>query len=334
MRLLLLFLLAALSNVSMAQVCEPTSKEMERYRMQQTWTPRTLLIENGSTPVNGYVDQDSNFYFDDLSRKTRANVQLTIDPQNKGLEEFYLFCNQEKGHLLRALRRNRYNNKYALRVQYLPSLSGFKNQPLQTQGYKETSARLDLRFEDGSIVSHSDKADENFKTDAIERLNQQLAGQKEFGLLELDLTGLDDLVCDLVLGNASLSIFRSGYSKKPLVEQINQFKSTDVQSIYSALKEGLQAKQSKAKTLFTAGMIFANLAHDRRIDLAEPVLEFEVLKKLLDPSMRELSPQNDRSLSCVVDQLQKYKLANQNHYVNVRFTFPNMETLKKSRVGR
>src|SRR5262249_19827596 len=158
--------------------------------------------DSGTQPVNGYTDGQGRFYFDDMSRGGSFATKVTIDPNNQSYQDFFSYCRapDKKGGFLRSMRRSGENNSYKLSVRYLPAFNGLTNDPIADQKLHDTHVELSLKFDASSILKTQEWFGSTAILDVTKYLKSQLANQTQFGVLNFDLTGWDDVVCDLIQG--------------------------------------------------------------------------------------------------------------------------------------
>lgn len=312
-----------------AQTCEPASKEMAQYFLQSSWRAHSVEGPAGVAGIPGYIDQANNFYLSDLSRGGFAAASVTVDPANKGYHEFFKYCRAGKTSYLRSMRRSAEGNKYRVSMRYLPELSGFNNNPLAASNYKENSVSLRLKFEANSAIDTLESYPDRTKRDVFNVLNKQMTDQK-MGVVELDLTGWDDVVCDMLQGRFNIWINRSGISNAPIVTQNKEVDSLDVQTTYRALREQIGVSLGKEKAIFMASRAMAKLESDRRIGPWVEKNGFEVLKKFMTNEMTRIADLDGAGLACVADQMQSYGRGTVSHFINVQFKAPSLDEVEAS----
>lgn len=314
------------ARTSMAQTCVASSDKMKQYYAQKTWKPVSVQNTPGVPPIKGYVDEQNRFYFDDLTRNGFYEVKLSVDPLNKGYANFFSYCGnaKEKGKYLRLMRKRGEGNKYSMSVRFLPTLDGFSNKPLAGQNFKALEPKLKFSVSPESILETEDYNPLKVAREFASELSKQLQSQSEFGLVELDLTGYDDLVCDLIQGNANLGVEQSATSTGPLVQQKVEFNSADIFSVYNSLSESLTPEMSKEERLFVAGRTLAQLQYEGKTATYSNNKAFEILGKVVDVKTALLTKMDDQSLSCVADQMQTYKAGFTQHFFSVEFKFPTL----------
>lgn len=305
---------------------------MDQYMAQKNWQSVTIGDGlNGVLPLTGYVDSKNNFYFEDLSRKSEVKGQITIDPKN--VEQFHALCKSESSKLYSA-RWHRTGNTYQAQVRYAPPLPQSSNNPFLDQGYVDDELEIKAEFEPDSLVRKFDYHYRSTINSVVKKLNDQLKTSNSFGEIELDLTNLDDVVCDLATKKLKLSLVRKGRSRHPLIQQQIRTRPEDLKSVYSNLKQELSTATSPDHTVFLAGRTIRRLENQRVIANWGQKKGFEVLSKLMNLEMTQLNNMDSQSLACLADQMQEYKKSMQTHLMNLKFTFTDLEELNPEKGGQ
>jgi|GEM_PF-2917240 hypothetical protein len=320
-------LLILLSPLAKAQECPMISKEMAQYFSQKNWKP--YEVKNSALQgISGYMDESGGFHFESMSRSGKYPVQVTMETEN---EDFLKDCENfdSKGRYLRLKRINHENNSFLLKVRFLPALQGFTNTPLKDQDLKRVDFAVSLDFSKDSLVTQYDFRPEALQTEVRRKISDQISRSPKFGEYQIDLSGMDDLVCDLIQGKAALSIRSSFISKAPLVTQTQNYNPQDVQTVYQGLHREFPQVQGKEKTLYTAGRLVAELEQQRRVQTLKSSEAFPVVKKLMNQEMDQLLDLDADQLSCLIDQMQSYKQDKTlRHYFTVNFAFPSLGDLR------
>lgn len=327
MKIFFLLLISAVAEFAAAQTCEPSSKEMAQYLSQKSWRAVSLQDSSGIAPISGYVDDQNGFHFGDLSRTGNFAAAMTIDAKNK---DFFKYCrlSSTKGDRLRFMRRSGNNNRYLVSFRFLPKIEGFSNRPFQDQNYKESEVDVEVKLGKDSIVATQEWNPSALSDQVALNLRKQVLEQPEFGLINLDLSGLDDLVCDLVQGHASLKITRIAISSAPVVQQIQVVNPQDLVTIYESIKGQIPAGANKERALFYAGRITAKLEEDRRITPVPDKKGFDILKAMMNQDMSQLNAFDASSLVCLSDRLQTYQSSSIQHAMGLKVQFPSLDDVE------
>lgn len=310
-----------------AQTCAPASPEMAQYQSQRQWRAHSIPGEDGIAPVNGFVDAEGHFYVADLSRGGYVNATLAVDSKNRGYKSFFKYCAAEKSDYLRSMRRSNENNRYRLSLRYLPSLTGFANDPLKSQNFKDVENSLRVQFAAGSSIDSHDWSPQKVKKEFIDEVNRQVAEQA-LGLVELDLTGWDDVVCDIVQGKVQLAVNRSALSDGPAVELKKEVEPQEISFAYRKIREATPTSAGKEETIFAAARALGKLEADRQVGTWVEKKGFTVLQKMMNPQMSRLSDMDAGALNCVADQLQTYNRPHIQHFIGVKFKLPALEEIE------
>lgn len=310
-----------------AQTCAPASKEMAQYQAQRNWRAHSIPGEGDVAPVLGYVDPDGNFYFGDLSRGGALASILSVDPKNRGFKSFFKYCAAGKLDYLRSMRRNREGNRYRLSLRYLPELTGFANDPFKAQKMKDVENTLRVQFGADSSIDTYEWSAQSIKKDLVAELNRQIAEQP-LGQVDLDLTGWDDVVCDLVQGKVQLSISRSALSEGPNVELKKEVEPQEISLAYRKMREAAASANGKEQTIFAAARALGKLEADRQVGTWAESRGFTVMQKMMNAEMSRLKDLDESALICVADQLQTYKRPHLQHFIGVKFKLPSLEEIE------
>ena len=318
--------LVILSVRAGAQTCAPSSKEMAQYFSQSQWKPHTVQAE-GVKPVQGLIDGEGNFRFGNISRGGPLPVKLSVEPGNR---EFVRYCREGNMDFLGVMRRKGVN-VYKISGRYLPAFAGFAKSPFEVVNWKSLRNQLQFSFTSDAVVDgFRDKPRSNF----VKALNQQMMAQKEVGLVEFELTGFDDLVCDFVQGRITLSYVGQGVSDSAVIAQRKLVAPNDVRTAYQALKERIQPTPSKDINLFLAGRLISRLEHERRIASWDDQKSFEVLKKLSTPDLSALQELDEAGVQCAADQLQSYAREIENNVFNLNLVSSSLDELEAAALDK
>lgn len=315
--------LAILSVRAGAQTCAPATKEMAQYFSQSQWRQHSVTGE-GVAPVNGFIDSEGNFRFGNISRGGSVQAKLSIEPSNR---EFFRYCREGSSGLLASMRRSKEGNAYKITARFLPSLNEFKNRPLETLNWRMLKNAITVSFGEGAVA---DGFRDKPRADFVKEMNRQISEQKELGVIELDLSGWDDLVCDIAKGRITLSYLGQGVSDSPVIVQRKQVEPSDVRSAYLALKE--QLSSGKEANLFNAGRTLLRLEQERRIAAWGDQKSFEVFKKLANADLSRLNDLDESGIQCAADQLQSYAREIENNLFNVKLQTGSLDGLDTEKV--
>jgi hypothetical protein len=305
-----------------AQTCAPTSKEMAQYFTQSHWKPHTIQGE-GLKPVEGFIDGEGNFRFGNISRGGSIQVKVSVDPGNK---EFFRYCRAGEMGFLASMRREGINS-YKVTARYLPAFDAFAKSPFEVVNWRPWRNQLEFNFSSNAVADgFRDKPRSNF----VKALGQQVAAQKEVGIIELDLTGFDDLVCDFVQGRIRLTYVGQGISDAPVVSQRKLVEPNDVRAAYRGLREQIKSTNSKEMNLFMAGRVISKLELERRINAWDDQKSFEVFKKLSVPDLSKLQDLDEAGVQCAADQLQSYARESENNFFNLNLLSMSLDGLEAS----
>ena len=327
MKNLILILSFLSTNMVLAQqVCAPTSAEMANYFQQESFSSHTVSDGSELAPINGYIDKNNRFFFNDLSRSGDFKAKVTVDPKNKSYAEFFNYCAKGKGRYLRLQRLSGENNRYTVSLRYLPTLKGFSNSPLVDQKYVENNVNVSIKYDDNATISKNDFS-EQAKAELQNLIKRQVLSQPEYGLINLDLTGWDDVVCDLVQGHIKISVNRDAISNGPLAQQVQKVDPADLQTIYSQLQQQGVKSSTKEKFIFLAGRTINQLENDRRIGKYGEAKQFDILQKVMTADMSRLADLDGSAIECLSAQMQEYKRPLLQHVMGIKIRFPSLEEI-------
>lgn len=309
-----------------AQTCAPASKEMAQYFRQASWRQHAVEDGSGVPAVHGYIDEKNNFYFSDLTRSGSIRASMHIDPSNRS---FFKYCRSDKKSFLRSMRRNSEGNSYKMTMRYLPILTGFANDPFVSQNYTESEYKILLNFDQTSSIDTQESYPDRVKNELLAILNTQARAQKEFGVIELDLTNWDDVVCDVLQGRVSIGLKRVGLSNAALVEQKKEIEPSELNTIYRAVSQQVSPGFEKEKAIFVASRTIAKLENDRQIGNWTDKKGFDVLKKLMNPEMSRVLVLDTNALICVTNQMQSYDRDLNQNVINVQFKLPSLDQVER-----
>lgn len=333
MKYLILLSMIVTGKMAFAQTCAPASKEMAQYQAQRNWHRVSVQDPISVKPVSGFVDEQNHFHVEDLSRSGDFSAQLKIDPQNKSYDDFFKYCrtSASRGIRLQAMRTKGENNHYTVTLRLLPQFNAFAGLPLLDSGYRETNSDVLLKFASASVLMTEEWKPDQVKADLYRSLRKQIQEQKDYGVINLDLSGYDDVVCDLIQGNASLVVERSGISWAPLMQMKNVVASQDLQTIHQALKTQMVQAMPKEKALFFAGRVTAKLEQDRKISSYSDKKSFDIVKGMMNGDMSKVADLDWQSLSCLTDQMQSYEPTTIQHTMELNFKFPSLDDLEANK---
>lgn len=316
------------SQSGLAQnLCAPASPEMAAYFTEKSWKVHSVRDNSDIPAIRGFVDDQNRFYMDDLTRRGSFKAEVAVDPTNQSYREFFKYCAAGRNNLVRAMRKGRENNRYVVSVRYLPALKGFANDPLVDQKYKENNVEVRVVFADSSSLSQEVFSD-RVKAEVVALIKRQVLEQSNWGTIKLDLTGWDDVVCDMLQGKVSVTVGRDAISNGPLVQQVRQIEPSEVQLAYQSLRDQIPSSMGKEKAIFISGRIFAKLEKGHRISNLGDNKSFELIKNLMTPDMSHIAEINSTALECLIDRMQGYQRPAVQHYINIQFNFPRIEEVE------
>lgn len=309
-----------LSMKAGAQTCAPATKDMAQYFSQAQWRASSVSGE-GLAAVQGFTDADGNFRFGNLSRGGNVRVNLSVEAKNR---EFFRNCREGATSYLSSMRRAKENNVYKISARYLPSFAAFPNNPFELQKWRQLKSSLAFVFGAGAVEDgFIDKPRAAF----VKAMNAQMTAQKEVGAIELDLSGWDDVVCDLVQGRISMAYEGQGVSESPVIMQRKVIDPNDLRLAYTALKTQILSG-TREMNIFLAGRVLARLEQERRIGTWGDRQSFEVLKKLAAPDFSRLSELDEAGLQCASDQLQNYAREIENNLFSFKLAVPSLDEIE------
>ncbi|MBX3022678.1 MAG: hypothetical protein KF799_13480 [Bdellovibrionales bacterium] len=319
----LLSLLILVPTLSTAQVCKNASKEMLRFESQKTWKDYVVQDPSIQGGIQGHLDENGGFHFQQLSRKGAFSAKLEISKDNKGFRQFFRYCAKDsiRARDLRSMRRDGENNHYVVSVRYLPDLSRFTNKPLAEQRFKMSYANLQLNLNPDAASIVAEYRPDAYVEELREKISAQLKEQNEFGVITLDLSGHDDFVCDLVQGKAQLSVQSQALSLAPLTTQTVLVNPKDVITVYQALTTQTFDTAIREANIFKSGRLISRLEAQRRIDSYDDKKSYDIFRSLMDASLTQPALLSDSDLQCVSDSFQTYDRALIPHNFNIRFSF-------------
>jgi hypothetical protein len=275
------------------------------------------------------VDAQNRFYFENMSRAGNFRAQVVVDPSNASFQKFFDYCADpaNDGTFLRLMRRHEHN-KYVVKLRFVPEFKGFQNDAYADLGFHWTDKRLSLKVDPSSII-YSQDFDPDFLVQQIrEALNKQIKSQSSPNTVTLDLTGYDDLVCDLIQGKASLSVNQGASSNGPLIVMDKVVEPQDIQTTYKTMQSEIPDGLSREETLFMAGRLSLRAqAQTSLIGLSDHKI-FELVKKLMNPEMSAVADLNADEVSCVAASMQSYHRPTVQHVFQIGFKFDSLEQVR------
>lgn len=250
----LVILSLAWATAARAAAPEDLSKQFEA---EKNWKNVTIEVPGVQGAISGVVADGGRLRMDAFDGPMQSAADITAYQWGifKYRPSFEKNC-REIGPSIALIREER--NSYTLKMKTIPlsgaafkvryengstaNLPGFANKFLPI-GYFQ----VDIQSNANALIKETKlKID---KTQAA--LMQQLEDQKELiarnGEIELDLTSLDDLVCDLITGQVTLSITTNVHYDAARLERKEFLKPEDVGRIYGAASKDMPAKASPAQ---------------------------------------------------------------------------------------
>jgi hypothetical protein len=319
------------SSAAFAQTCAGGSAEMNRYNAQKNLRLVSVDGGEGLQAVNGYVDAQNHFLFDNMTRAGRFRAQVVVDNSGPSFQNFFDYCANpsDKGMFLRLMRRKEHN-KYSVKVRFLPELKGFANNAYSDLGFKWTDKRLQFSIQPDSIVATQDFEPTFLQQQIRADLTKQINAQNNPDTISLDLTGYDDLVCDLIQGKASISVNQGATSDGPLIVMDKVVEPSEVAATYETLQSQVQPGWSKEQTLFMAGRLSAQLQAQRNLASLSDEKIFDLVKKLMNPQLSAVATLDANAVSCVAASMQSYHLPSVQHVFRVDFRFDALDVVRAS----
>lgn len=334
MKKLLIALTCIAAQNSLAQMCKSESAEMAQFFSQQHWSPSVIQGE-GVPAVQGFVDPQNKFHLQEMSRKGNFQAKLSIPKNNKSFKQFFKYCRrfEDWGEYLSSMREDNEANTYLVQLRYLPDSAVLK-ESLARQTVSVSDFKIKPKFDSKSLIENANGEPGEMKKKFYANLQKQLKSQNVFGVINLDLTGWDDAVCDLIQGKIQLGISQSMQLKSALVTQRKVVESQDVSLIYSTLKQKIPRSLAKEPSLFRAGLWFAKLVEQRQIAPLDENMGFRMLGKMMDSALTKVADLQHEALQCVADQMQAYSQPLEPQYFDLSFSFRSLDEIEAEARGQ
>jgi hypothetical protein len=309
------------SGLANANVCEPSSAEMATFQSQIGW--KAVNVGEGPSRVSGFVDEKGNFRMGSLARSGSFPVKLTIPSSNPGYKTFMKACRKGDAADLLDLREGKVKNTYRLEVRYLADMSQLPNDPWKEQSYRVHTIDPRLKISADSLTAENEVNVEVYRLRVGEKIAEQFRNQKTHGVFSIDLSGQDDLVCDLIQGKASLfALLASGYIG-PMVEKRQVVADEVFPILYKSLKAGVPETDRDAR-LFFMGRTVGQLEANKVLNAQQAWQSLAWAKRMHTPDLSALLDLSAGQLQCLADQAQLYQFTLQSDSMRVDFAFPEL----------
>lgn len=312
-------------SIAFGKICKEVSPLMKEFRKQSQWQEITVQDKTSPVVIQGSLDLQNNFYPYKISGRHKVAAELELDNRKSHRDMFIRNCRDYSGAAsrLRFSRETNFGTQFKARVQYLPSLEGFNNAPLEA--LETGSLQLQIEYGPNSLINRLARPDE-VKQQIFQQLNTQLSTES-VGVYELDLSNLDDFVCDLAHGQATLGVYRRMFSVDPLVQQEELVSERDLQRIDQSWRQRISVGTSLNHALLLAGAEGQKLASDGQIAPLSDASLLKVAQTLIIEAPRPMAEIKAEQWICLYDSLQEYSKGQIAHFLNITFGFDGMDVL-------
>ncbi len=321
MKTILLIINLFVLNVANANLCEQISPNAKKFKEQKNYIKSQVSL--GELAVPSTLDPVGNHYVEEFSinKDYPVSVEMDLSEKYNSIEKFKTICMNENKNLrtLLSTYRRDLNVVSGFKIK-LPFL--FKGDELffknQNVSYSNSSnVRINANSE--SILKMVENDDlnlnqtESFGVTHVDLLNQKLTaelmdqirnnpGQEKF----LNLDGQDDLICDLLTGNASISIglwFKFDSNKLVLNEEVYK---KDVQRFYDEfLTVNGKKLADQNKSFFNAGLVWNDLKNSRMAEsIRDDKVAYDIALKFVENDIKQESA--DENLQCLAESMSTY----------------------------
>lgn len=321
MRILLIFLIGIVPVLSSANFCKSNNGLLKKWRNQKNWVEGVInpSQENPALSFGTFGDNEGKVYLKNFEVNSTYKSALDMNIQSKYSREKYLeMCRDtyKKGVYLTVARRSANNsNTFRLKVDYLPSVEGMLNNPYDDQSLKTEKDGLGVRIilKTKSMVKRNAKFLESVSetVDSMEReINDSLISQVKQGIrgsLVINLDRKDDLVCDLMKGEAQLEFFHFSKMKSPLVDIVKIVDDRDVKKLYREIKAEVSGFYNAAKNFYYAGQVFEKLNQNNQIGIENKEQSFDIVSQFFQPNMVSIKNINESQLTCLAENESEFE---------------------------
>lgn len=303
---------------------------------EKQWSKAELSIDGRTEKVKAVVTQTGNVRITEVPGRFSGRAQLEV-PGYKNESVFKGWC-EDTSQAFPVAKTDSNRNKYTLRVELNPfaKKSVFRGSngnlvtvenPVTLTGY-----RPDLVLGAGAVSYEQTRINTNeFSQFLSQQIDKQLSEVQASGVVALDLTGWDDVVCDLSSGHAVLNLNLSVRFETPFVQRETVVSREQVSGMYNDLKNQWKPRSSVLENhIVGAALLGASVA--KNVNKSVVDLGFSnfvsLHLKLFEILSGNLKPTDDRQAALAARDLDKVSRPTQSVYTTVTpiLTFKPVKT--------
>ncbi len=287
MRIYKAIILAAAVVSAAAQAKKQDSQDLwSELEKEKSWQSVSIEVPGLKGNITGFMTDSGEVHLDQVGQviESEATIHSPVISKHKSTKRYLEECDVLGGKILAGLRKLKH--PFTLRMKVYPARSSNLNLIVQGQpvtsigtqfqelGYfkAELAVKPKAYLVEGGILDVV-----KFQNEVVRQLANQRAEIQKTGVVELDLTGLDEVACDLVSGQAQLKILSNMHYSDAKLKREARIRGDEFAKVYGRVKGSWQSMGSLKRNTVMAGAKLG-LAIERELNLIPNLSDDEVVR--------------------------------------------------------
>lgn len=308
MRPIVTLAIVLISSFAQAQsFCSSDDELLTQYWQQKNWQSKEVPGIKGSPALTGFVDGSGNFHLSNIYALAQRKITVQLEGSQRRKDQFRKYCAEpERYYDLLAHRRKTENGVSAtVHIDFFPNLKGLSNNPFVDQGYRVRSRDISIEYGSNALMNRSRNSKE-VKSQLLRGLVQNLSSRSATELI-LSIDSKDDLLCDLVSGQATLVFDESWLGQSDKITQVEKVTTDTIADLYQTWQNSVGHVSVENDSWFEAGVDFGLKVARGEISGLSRSQATNLFGTLLKFNSKRFPRLNGTDLQCVSDSLQEYR---------------------------
>lgn len=271
-------------SISIAKLCPGpyVNENHKEYNKQKSFIKHIIEPSNGILRFEGLIDPKTNDFHimnSIAGSYNTINVKLNFDfASRRAQKNFVRNCSSDdkdnRSMINIGRQRARTDSKFTIVADILPQINSFEDRELILSSLKSKSYGLELVYKNFNRVAFEKAtSSEGFSVAISKKLNKGISkDQIKQHKLELDLTGQDEILCDLINGDAELKLTMRYDVKNKIVnaERHKLIETENLVELASAISDSMDQTNKRSKNMFYAGATYLDFAIENNFSRVFP----------------------------------------------------------------
>lgn len=322
LKVFLLGVLPLLSTLAFSASAPDQDELWRRIDEEQSWRAARLEVPGLTGEITAYITGEGRVKLENIGDQVLADADLASSQfsQYKDQAQYLSEC-ENTVNMFPEYRDLK--NPYLLSMKvFTTSVDGLDYVARTEDGATRGVSRLDTRFlqpdyfkvkvdsvPGALMIRAHDMTVARLEAELSAQMQAQLATAVKSGEAHFDLTGLDDVVCDLVAGRLKLKVQVYYHYSRPKLYRQTRLSAPQVADVYDFIKARFQARQS-ARANLVIGAAQLERALERSVRLNPEITDDEIVRLhglLFEDERNELRALNPPELSAVAARMDRLR---------------------------